>query len=838
VIRNVALVNFISHGKTALPLRDGITVFVGKNGAGKSSVIDGITYALYGKHSRGDNAGLVKERAESASVTLDFTSGGKRFKVQRVVNKKGQLERSLLVEQLAGGDVRQLAAGERKQFGESMTGEVAKILGLNYEQMIVAGIIQQGELDSIIELKAKDLKDLVNSAIGIDRLDAAYDSMRDVTDSFRAVVRNRYGYDDQDLPKIVSEIAETEAALKTSLSELGRVESELASLREQEKALEDEVARLEPMRQKAELVRQRFEELAEYVESRKRELVEEKDRLGAEAASARRFLSLLEGEKAIGEREKDALKARNACENTLNDLSGRIAELEALRGRPKELAGIIKECRESLALTQEAGSISEGLEAAEALNSRLDAESAMVQSEIGKLEANEETAQKLVFRDHVCPICGSHVEKINELFDAKALEAHLGEKRARIKQLGEERRRAAAELRRLQERRAALDRASGLLDRHQVSGGRDLEKLEAERKELESRLLELPKLKEDQKSARDGKGKADRDLAELRRLSDELVEARAFLADHRISTPDDAQKLEAKVDVLGKAIGSIPRDLRRTLKTGDLGALESLSIDERSARLIEQVRSLSAEAERFDERAFSEKVAERNEITKVRIPEKSSEEGRARSGKEKAEKSLEVLRKASEDLRQVSEYVGFLERVRSRVYHRDGGVSRSVRSWALEQLSKKASEYARLFEIGVSSITIKETGRDMEIDCYGPRGHVRTSSMSGGEKVAIALALRFALAYVMGGYKLDFIILDEPTVHLDAERKTKLVKIISKLGGEESPLKQIIIITHDSEIFDNADVDEVWSFESGADGSRVRRGLQEDVSPVLDALSK
>jgi exonuclease SbcC len=76
----------------------------------------------------------------------------------------------------------------------------------------------------------------------------------------------------------------------------------------------------------------------------------------------------------------------------------------------------------------------------------------------------------------------------------------------------------------------------------------------------------------------------------------------------------------------------------------------------------------------------------------------------------------------------------------------------------------------------------------------------------------------------MGGYKLDFIVLDEPTVHLDAERRSSLVNIISRLGGEDSPLKQIIIITHDSEIFENADIDEVWRFESTSEGSTVTSG--------------
>ena len=54
MIEKVELVDFISHRKTSLPLREGVTVFVGKNGRRKIVVIDGITYALYGKHARGD----------------------------------------------------------------------------------------------------------------------------------------------------------------------------------------------------------------------------------------------------------------------------------------------------------------------------------------------------------------------------------------------------------------------------------------------------------------------------------------------------------------------------------------------------------------------------------------------------------------------------------------------------------------------------------------------------------------------------------------------------------------------------------------------------------------
>ena len=41
-------------------------------------------------------------------------------------------------------------------------------------------------------------------------------------------------------------------------------------------------------------------------------------------------------------------------------------------------------------------------------------------------------------------------------------------------------------------------------------------------------------------------------------------------------------------------------------------------------------------------------------------------------------------------------------------------------------------------------------------------------SLSGGEKFH-TLALRLGIAYMMGSNKLDFIILDEPTAHLDED---------------------------------------------------------------------
>ncbi|MEM3884110.1 MAG: AAA family ATPase [Nitrososphaerota archaeon] len=59
MILRVFLNNFTSHKNTVLELGPGLHVFVGRNGSGKTSVIDGITYALFGKHGRGSNANIL-----------------------------------------------------------------------------------------------------------------------------------------------------------------------------------------------------------------------------------------------------------------------------------------------------------------------------------------------------------------------------------------------------------------------------------------------------------------------------------------------------------------------------------------------------------------------------------------------------------------------------------------------------------------------------------------------------------------------------------------------------------------------------------------------------------
>jgi exonuclease SbcC len=66
-----------------------VAALTGENGAGKSSILDAITWALWGK-ARGDSdEDRIRAGAQQCTVKLDFEVNGRRFKVVRT-KKRGK----------------------------------------------------------------------------------------------------------------------------------------------------------------------------------------------------------------------------------------------------------------------------------------------------------------------------------------------------------------------------------------------------------------------------------------------------------------------------------------------------------------------------------------------------------------------------------------------------------------------------------------------------------------------------------------------------------------------------------------------------------------------------
>ncbi|MGA2663697.1 MAG: SMC family ATPase [Nitrososphaerales archaeon] len=845
MIENVRLLNFISHSDTSITLPPGISVFVGRNGAGKSSVIDGITYAMYGKHSRGNNESLVKDETSSGSASVQFTVGPRRFLVERKLDSRGQLQGAVLKELLrdagnnddgggqspGGFTSKQLASGERKQFGESTSAEVARVVGLDYDSMRIAAIIQQGELARIIDLKPMETKDLINGLIGIDQLGAAHDAVPDVLSSFRASVRAKYGCDDTELPSLETRATEQESVVKASEASLQSLGRELESLQKTEREGVAKLAEMEPLKSQAGLLQQQVQTLVDYVRRERSRLEQARRTLEETIRRGAASLRLLEEkEGSLREDKESVAEQESENEKAITELSGEIAALRVQRDRPLQIEKTVEKAREFLGLASREETITARLSTTGAELRDVEREIETLNEANGNYQGQLQLASKLEFKDHVCPMCGSVVERVRETFDKEAIRAHLAEHHSRLATLRARKDALAKASDEAKNESRTLQEAKRFLAENGIVTEGDVSRLEAERASLVQRLSSLPSINTRHGESLEIRARLRERAQALQRIEREVALARDYLEEHHLSSTEDIARLSLEKDDLAFALEGLPVDVDGLRRERDPARLSILAIDDQSKAMLAKVTELALAASLFNPAEYDRVSRGLEELRSVGIPQTSGQIERHRGDKERAEAELRTLGEKVAVAERALRYVRTLQLIREKVYHRDGPVSSSMRSWALNQIGLKASEYSRLFGIGVSSILLKENNREISIECHRPRGVVKVESLSGGEKVAIALALRFAMAYVMGGYKLDFVILDEPTVYLDEERRASMVEIISALGGEESPLRQMVIITHDAEIFENANIDALFQFDSTASGTVVTQRLRASQS--------
>jgi exonuclease SbcC len=259
---------------------------------------------------------------------------------------------------------------------------------------------------------------------------------------------------------------------------------------------------------------------------------------------------------------------------------------------------------------------------------------------------------------------------------------------------------------------------------------------------------------------------------------------------------------------------------KKPLADGNL--LEISQIDSHAKRIFENISKLEIETRGFDEQEFLnlKKIVNEEQTNLSQIDQRI---GAISEKISKGEEQVKVILHAISELKIVKEYISNLDEIQTNVFSRDGPVATSLRSWALNAISAKSSEYLTLLNTKIQRILLSEKTRDISIACYSKNEVLELESLSGGEKVSVALALRLGMASLLGASNLNLMMLDEPTIHLDAERKKALVGVLSQLSNisnTESQM-QFLIITHDAEIFEDSTVEQIYKFESTEQGSKV-----------------
>lgn len=180
--------NFLSYRNESVDLEP-VTVacLVGENGAGKSSLLDALTWALFGQGTKGgvkDIDNYVTRGETEGRVELEFRLNGNTYRVARgrsIARNKSTLEFFIL----DGDRWRQLSG---KTIAETQA-VIESTLRMDYRTFTASSLILQGQADAFTaNMTDQERKEALARILGLDLWDRMQEQAREKTRALKAEV--------------------------------------------------------------------------------------------------------------------------------------------------------------------------------------------------------------------------------------------------------------------------------------------------------------------------------------------------------------------------------------------------------------------------------------------------------------------------------------------------------------------------------------------------------------------------------------------------------------------------------------------------------------------------
>ena len=163
--------NFLAY-RTPEPLEfDGVHLacLTGPNGAGKSSLLDAITWALWGKARLRSDDDLIHQGQTEMMVQLDFIQGECLYRVvrKRQKGKTGRQGRSALDLFIWDAELNQYQPLTAPSIRET-DARICELLRLTYDTFVDSAFLQQGRADSFTIKQPGERKAVLAKILGLE----------------------------------------------------------------------------------------------------------------------------------------------------------------------------------------------------------------------------------------------------------------------------------------------------------------------------------------------------------------------------------------------------------------------------------------------------------------------------------------------------------------------------------------------------------------------------------------------------------------------------------------------------------------------------------------------
>lgn len=319
---------------------DEVFLLCGDTGAGKTTIFDAMTFALYGEFL-GARKGKSKDfRSQFASdgdeslVEFEFSSGGEKFRVARTlpynyINRNGKLSQkdsmvSLEIWNDGCGRYENINAGKTE-----INSRIEQTTGLRADEFSKIVVLPQGEFSEFLRANSKEKQELLQKLFPVEFYQSIVEKVKEENDSVQEklkVLESSIGElsKDVDFTDAEKKISSLEASHKEKKEYLEKLRGEKEELAKKYTVIETELKTAKEL-ERAEEEKKKLDEESESIGS----LVEKL----AKADEADAVVPFIEGKNSRLEEEKDALEY---YENNAADVKDAQEKYDGLKKKEEE----------------------------------------------------------------------------------------------------------------------------------------------------------------------------------------------------------------------------------------------------------------------------------------------------------------------------------------------------------------------------------------------------------------------------------------------------------------------------------------------------------------------